>query len=55
MYGVAMVQMAAAIQFIEDAKGTYFEGMISGTYGHTTGPMLKAYVIMNSMMKAAAA
>jgi hypothetical protein len=47
--------MAAAIQFIEEAYGTYFIGIIYGTYGQTTGPMLKEYVIMNKIMNAAAA
>ena len=42
IYGVAITLIAEATQFIEDATETYFAGIISGTYGQTTGPILKA-------------
>lgn len=42
IYGVAITHIADAIQFIEEATETYLAGIISGTYGQTTGPILKA-------------
>lgn len=40
MNGVAITQIEQPIQFIAVANGTSLAGIISGTYSHTTGPMV---------------
>lgn len=45
------MHIEAAIQFIDEANGTYYVVISSGTYGHTIGPKLKEYPIMKRTIK----
>lgn len=45
-----MTEMAAESQFIEEAAGTYLEGISSVTYNQMTAPIVEAYPIIKKFM-----
>lgn len=50
--GVMSTLTVVPNQFMNVANGTIFEGIISGTYSQTTGPIVNPYIIMKISMKA---